>query len=329
MQQRRTLPHQQQSVLGSVEHMRACKLLYCRCSMTRACPPVYFAGHSHGLSCMCLYMQGAVAAVERRHADELREELQDTRDLCNFYQQENEELNMVSMLYQRQLDQLKQQQQMAAPPPGGPDMQCSAVCAWGTLLAKLPGWCHLCAPDCSRSEQHGFYVSKSAAGNMGRIGLKGGAALLSTWFLPCVWATLDHLLCMTDLALYCSWLFCVLCCPAAPDRDYGRDRLLASRERDSRPYDRSTDRDRPPPRDRSPGLRDRAAERARDRTAERSRERDADRSAPREREHEKFDMDRSTRGGYAGGRYDRGGRFSSRGRGRNLSQQYGGAKRPR
>lgn len=67
-----------------------------------------------------VHVQGAVAAVERRHADELREELQDTRDLCNFYQQENEELNMVSMLYQRQLDQLKQQQQqVAAPPPGG------------------------------------------------------------------------------------------------------------------------------------------------------------------------------------------------------------------
>jgi hypothetical protein len=62
-------------------------------------------------------VQGAVAAVERRHADELREELQDTRDLCNFYQQENEELNMVSMLYQRQLEQVKQQ--MAAQPAPG------------------------------------------------------------------------------------------------------------------------------------------------------------------------------------------------------------------
>lgn len=148
---------------------------------------------------------------------------------------------------------------------------------------------------------------------------------------PCIgeWTTANNLTPRLPWHSFSHAAPVCFCYPAAPDRDYGRDRLLASRERDSRPYDRSTDRDRPPPRDRSPGLRDRAAERARDRTAERSRERDADRSAPREREHEKFDMDRSTRGGYSGGRRDRGGRFSSRGRGRNLSQQYGGAKRPR
>jgi hypothetical protein len=63
-------------------------------------------------------LQGAIAAVERRHADELREELQDTRDLCTFIQQENEELNMVSMLYQRQLEQVKQQMAAAKPVHG-------------------------------------------------------------------------------------------------------------------------------------------------------------------------------------------------------------------
>lgn len=66
---------------------------------------------------MCV-LQGAIAAVERRHADELREELQDTRDLCSFYQQENEELNMVSMLYQRQLEQVKQHMAAAKPVHG-------------------------------------------------------------------------------------------------------------------------------------------------------------------------------------------------------------------
>lgn len=33
---------------------------------------------------LCCAAQGAIAAVERRHADELREQLQDTRDLCTF-----------------------------------------------------------------------------------------------------------------------------------------------------------------------------------------------------------------------------------------------------
>lgn len=55
--------------------------------------------------------------MERRHADELREEVQELRDLCNLYQQENEELNMVTVLHQRQLDQIKQQM-VAQPAPG-------------------------------------------------------------------------------------------------------------------------------------------------------------------------------------------------------------------
>lgn len=76
---------------------------------------------------LCRAVQGAIAAVERRHADELREELQDTRDLCTFYQQENEELNMVSMLYQRQLEHIKQQ--MAAQPAPGKHA-CCCCCGW-------------------------------------------------------------------------------------------------------------------------------------------------------------------------------------------------------
>lgn len=86
------------------------------------------------LTCVCVCAvcatQGAIAAVERRHADELREELQDTRDLCAFYQQENEELNMVSLLYQRQLEVLKQR---AAPTPAPGE----GVCLWH---ASGGGW---------------------------------------------------------------------------------------------------------------------------------------------------------------------------------------------
>lgn len=85
--------------------------------------------------CVCAVCatQGAIAAVERRHADELREELQDTRDLCAFYQQENEELNMVSLLYQRQLEALKQR---AAPTPAPGE---EGVSACGTRLEGA-GW---------------------------------------------------------------------------------------------------------------------------------------------------------------------------------------------
>lgn len=184
--------------------------------------------------------QGAIAAVERRHADELREELQDTRDLCALYQQENEELNMVSLLYQRQLETLKQRA-AAAPAP-------------------------------------------------------------------------------------------------APHRDYGRERLPAAQDqRQSRPVSRDRDRDRQqaPPRDKSPGLRDRTAERARDSraAAEGSRGRGADggvwAAGARDRRGG-LDMDtRGGRGGYSGGRHDtRGEGQFGRGRGRNLTQQYSG-KRPR
>lgn len=62
--------------------------------------------------------QAAIAAVERHHADELREEVQELRDLCNFYQQENEELTMVTGLYQRQIEEIKQKLE-TVPPPGG------------------------------------------------------------------------------------------------------------------------------------------------------------------------------------------------------------------
>jgi hypothetical protein len=95
-----------------------CMLLpaaFCRAHLVLLCPLLLLLLPT-GVCCV-LCAQGAIAAVERRHADELREELQDTRDLCTFYQQENEELNMVSLLYQRQLETLKQRA-AAAPAPG-------------------------------------------------------------------------------------------------------------------------------------------------------------------------------------------------------------------
>jgi len=76
--------------------------------------------HSACCACACVLRAGsqaAIAAVERHHADELREEVQELRDLCNFYQQENEELTMVTGLYQRQIEEIKQKLE-TVPPPG-------------------------------------------------------------------------------------------------------------------------------------------------------------------------------------------------------------------
>lgn len=303
--------------------MPCCTLLMCGAAAVPSCPVV-------------LRVQGAVAAVERRHADELREELQDTRDLCAFYQQENEELNMVAMMYQRQLDQVKTQ---LAPKPS---------LLGGRGPSRVLG--------CLYQQPPAVFLGMGL-GVAGRVRCcDGHAAMLSGKLLapgPCPPRRQDNdlRLCWhkttcpppasqgSDFLLSASLLPSSAALLAVPDRDRGRDRLTGSR--DARPFDRSSDRDRPaPPQDRSTADRDRdrdrdrTAERPRDKTAERSRdgERSGDARPPAPRERESYDIDRSTAGrgvGYAGGRFDMRGGGRGRGRGRNISAQYAGAKRPR
>ena len=60
-------------------------------------------------------LQGALLALERHHAAELRKALSEVRDHCCFLEEENEELSMVAFLNARQIAEL----QAAAAATGG------------------------------------------------------------------------------------------------------------------------------------------------------------------------------------------------------------------
>ncbi|KAF6256465.1 hypothetical protein COO60DRAFT_106589 [Scenedesmus sp. NREL 46B-D3] len=61
--------------------------------------------------------QGALLALERHHAAELRKALSEVRDHCSFLEEENEELSMLAFLNERQITEL---QAAAAVAGGGP-----------------------------------------------------------------------------------------------------------------------------------------------------------------------------------------------------------------
>jgi hypothetical protein len=52
-------------------------------------------------------LQGALLALERSHAAELRKALSEVRDHCCFLEEENEQLSMLSFLNARQITELQ------------------------------------------------------------------------------------------------------------------------------------------------------------------------------------------------------------------------------
>lgn len=52
-------------------------------------------------------MQGALLALERHQASELRKGLSEIKDHCTFLEEENEELNMLRFLNERQIADIK------------------------------------------------------------------------------------------------------------------------------------------------------------------------------------------------------------------------------
>jgi hypothetical protein len=52
-------------------------------------------------------LQGALLALERHHAVELRKALSEVRDHCCFLEEENEQLSMLSFLNARQISELQ------------------------------------------------------------------------------------------------------------------------------------------------------------------------------------------------------------------------------
>lgn len=53
-----------------------------------------------------LSSQGALLAVERHHVNELRKGISEIKDHCSYLEEENEELNMLRSLSERQIQDL-------------------------------------------------------------------------------------------------------------------------------------------------------------------------------------------------------------------------------
>eukprot|EP00879_Flechtneria_rotunda_P033185 GHRR01036730.1.p1 GENE.GHRR01036730.1~~GHRR01036730.1.p1 ORF type:complete len:292 (+),score=108.66 GHRR01036730.1:506-1381(+) len=65
--------------------------------------------------------QGALLALERHHANELRRGLSEIQDHCTYLEEENEELNMIRFLNERQIQDMQASAAPAAVGAGGID----------------------------------------------------------------------------------------------------------------------------------------------------------------------------------------------------------------